>query len=177
MRKLERLPVKIKIGGKEYDLKYDEEVKIAEETINENLADQPSYFAWYAVLQKMAEDVVTDVKKELAKARLDLEMTEAVLDTQLRKELPKKVDKVTETVIMSHMKVHKDWVEVRTAVDDATHALNKANNDVGVLRAIKDGFLQRMNSMISLASNMRIQADPEIFIRKEQYKKQEESKV
>ena len=52
----EKLPVKIKIGEKEYDLNYEEELLASEETINENLVDQPPLFAWYAVLEELARD-------------------------------------------------------------------------------------------------------------------------
>ena len=166
----EKLPVKIKIGEKEYDLNYEEELLASEETINENLVDQPPLFAWYAVLEELARDELSAKRMDLAKAKLDLDSEEASLDLEFRKNPPKVEGKITEAVISNSVKTHEKYLAARIAVDVAENIINKARGDVGILSAIKESFAHRKSTLIALAANMRAQADPEIFVKKEQAK-------
>lgn len=152
----EKLPVKIKLGEKEYDLNYEEELKCAEETINENLVDQPSLFAWYAVLQEMAEDVYSH-------AKMEFEISEAHLDAQYRKEAADKEEKIMEKQILSKIVLNDTHIALR-------NAMMTARKNVGILKAIKESFAHRKDMLISLASNLRAQMDPDIFVKKEQAK-------
>lgn len=152
----ESLPVKVKLGDKEYDLKYEEELKCSEDTINEDLTDQPSLFAWYAVLQEMAEEVYS-------RARMEFEISEAQLDAQYRKEAADKKEKVMEKQILSKIVLNDTHIALR-------NVMIEAKKNVGTLKAIKDSFNHRKETLIALASNMRAQADPELFVKKEQAK-------
>lgn len=157
--KLDRLPepIKIILDEKEYELDYNSELQCAEETINENLKEQPSLFAWYAVLQEMAEEA-------LATEKLAFDMIEASLDARLRKQAMKRKEKLTEKELLSQIKTHDDYVEARTAVINA-------KKNAGTLKAIKDAFGHRKEMVLALASNMRAQADPDIFVNKVKHKK------
>lgn len=162
----EKLPVKIKIGGKDYDLKYEEELLASEETINENLIDQPSLFAWYAVLEELAKTEISDKKIELSVVKLNLESTEAELDLKFRKTPPPVAGKITEAVIANSVKTDAKYLAARVAVDNVENAINKARGDAGVLSAIKESFNHRKSILIALAANMRVQADPDLFVGK-----------
>lgn len=157
--KLDKLPepITIIIDEKEYELDYTSELKCAEETINENLKEQPSLFAWYAVLQEMAEEA-------LSHSKLALEMVEASLDASIRKKALKKKEKLTEKQILSSIQLHDDYIKARTAVIEA-------KKNAGTLKAIKDAFNHRKEMVLALASNMRAQGDAEIFVNKTKYKK------
>jgi hypothetical protein len=48
----------------------------------------------------------------------------------------------------------------------------EAKKIVGILRAVKEAFQHRKECAIALASNMRVQSDPEIFIKKKEYDSQ-----
>jgi hypothetical protein len=146
-------PLRISIGGKEYDLAYEDQLKLSEETINEDLKNQPSLFAWYAVLAELADaDVNT--------AKFNLELTESTLDGEIRA----LGQKLTETQIGSQVKLKEAYITARG------HYLETKRNE-GILRSIKEAFSQRMAAVIALASNMRAQADPEIYLKREEYRK------
>ena len=151
----ESLPVSIRVKDKVYDLDYERELKCSEETINDDLKSQAPLFAWHAVMQELAE-------ADLADAKLLLEMTEAALDEKYRVALAKE-GKVTETLIGHKVKLDEEY---QTAIS----VFNECRKNVGVLKAIKDAFGHRKDCLISLASNMRAQQDPDIYIKKLEFK-------
>ena len=147
------------VDGEETDLrkKYRKELKIAEETINEDLKNQASLFAFYAVVSELAND-------ELSQAKLKLELVEATLAKTYRDKKLVTGEKVTEKIIQEAVALDKNRIK---AVTD----LNEAKKSVGVLKAIKESFHHRKESVIALASNMRAQRDVEFYLKKEDYKK------
>lgn len=147
----------IKIGDQEYPCEYEDELKCSEETINEDLKNQPSLFAFYAVHQEMAE-------QELRECKLALEILKAEVEGEIRKKCLEEKVKPTERYLDEQIAINESYIAARIAVDEARRA-------VGYLRAIKDSFIHRKDMLVTLASNMRAQADPEIFLNKEKYKK------
>jgi len=131
--------MKIKIGTEEFDMDYEAQLEISEETINEDLKTQASLFAFYAVLSEHAS--------------VDLNVYEAQLDTGIRANAEKKL---TEKQVLARL-----W-------SDALY-IEKTRN-VGVLKAVVKAFGQRKETVIALASNMRAQLDPEIYLKKEELK-------
>jgi len=172
----------IKIGDKKYECPYEDELKCSEEKINDNLKDQPGLFAFYAVQQEMAE-------YEYRENKLALEILEAQLDGNIRKADAKEIsgellridkltekkeitdakkafekrEKLTEKKIASLILLDEDYQTARLAVDEA-------RKTVGILKAIVASFIHRKDMLVTLAANMRIQMDPEIYIKKEEYK-------
>jgi energy-converting hydrogenase A subunit M len=151
----EFFPVELVVGGVTYTIDYRKELKCSEETINDDLKDQPSFFAWYAVLSEVAQ-------AEMAEAKTTLEMAEAVLDERIRKESAG--DKVTETMV-------KNRIRLDPTFQGAQENFATARKNVGILGAIKESFYHRKDVLISLASNMRVQADPSIYIKKQEFAK------
>ena len=149
---LEHFPIKMNIQGKEYDLQYLQELQVAEETINENLKDQPALFAFYAVLEEVAE-------AEYVEAKLRVEIVEAQLDYEYRKTS----EKVTENLIRNKIRCDDKYLS-------AVVAMNDAKKNTGILKAIKDSFSHRKEIVIALASNMRAQMDSEIFVKKQEFR-------
>lgn len=144
-------PIQMVLEGKEYDLQYQEELKISQEVINENLKDQSNLYAFYAVLEEVAEAI-------MAEAKLTLEVTEATLDAKYRKELSG--GKVTENLLRNSIVLDEDYL-------NAISAFNEARKNVGLLKAIRESFNHRKDMLVTLASNMRIQmADSSIFVNK-----------
>jgi len=146
----------IVLGDEVQELNPDAELKLAEETINDDLKNQPALYAFYAVLQEAADS-------ELADRKLAMETMEAVLDEHIRAEALTAGTKVTETMIGSKIRLNEDY-------QASIIALNQAKAQAGKLRAIKEAFVHRKDMLVTLASNMRAQADPEIFIKKEQFR-------
>lgn len=140
--------LKIKIFDEEHELNYEEDIKFTEETINEDLTRQPAFYAFYSVLCAKADDEVGD-------ARTCLEILEAQLDAQIR---ASSTMKKTEKQIRSETVLNSEWQEAQVRA-------NMARKNLGILRAIKGAFEHRMNSLISLGANMRVQlANTEVKI-------------
>jgi len=154
--KIPELPVvELRMGGEIVRPNFKEELRCAEETINENLRDQPSFYAYYAVLAELADEA-------LSEAKLALEMTESSLDAEVREEMTRVGTKTTETAIRGKIVLKESYVA-------AVSLVNSLKKDVGILKAIKEAFNHRKDMLVTLASNMRAQADPEIFIKKQEY--------
>jgi len=131
------------ILDEEYVLPYEQELKIAEETINRNLTEQPGRYAFYAMLEEMAEELMN-------KAKLTLDMVTAEADASVRDKLTKAGGKFTETVVSSA-------VVLDPARLAAIAEYNQMKANVGKLHAIRDAFNQRKDCLIALGLNMRDQ--------------------
>jgi len=153
----EKLPVKIKIDGKNYDINYEEELKSSESTINENLIEQAPLFAWYAVLASLAKAQVNDRK-------LDLGNLDANLGDEYRKKVLNAGEKVTEKKIFDA--VEKDDRHIEGVV-----ILNSVLKTHDQLVAIVRAFDHRKEMVSALASNMRKEADTGVSLGKTVIKK------
>lgn len=147
--------LKLNINGQDIELDYITELELHEETINEDLKKQPNLFAFYVVLSEKAQ-------ADLGESKLALEIMEAELDADIRLDL---VDgkKPTEKSIQAKILLNEDYQEARMEVIMRQKA-------VGILRGLKESFNHRKESVIALASNMRAQRDPDIYIAKERIK-------
>jgi len=148
----EKLPVKVKIEGKEYVTNYEEELKSSELTINENLIEQAPLFAWYAVLAELAKSQVNDRK-------LDLANLDANLGDEYRKKMMNAGEKVIEKKVA-------DLVEKDARHVEAVVILNFALKAHGQLNAITRAFDHRKEMVSALASNMRKEADTGVSLGK-----------
>jgi len=148
----DKLPVKVKIDGKEYDTQYEEELKSSELTINENLIEQAPLFAWYAVLAELAKAQVNDRK-------LDLANLDANLGDEYRKKMMNAGEKVIEKKVADLVEKDKRHVE-------AVVVLNFALKAHGQLNAITRAFDHRKEMVSALASNMRKEADTGVSLGK-----------
>lgn len=146
--------IEIKIGNEKITLDPEEELRMDEATINDNLKEQPSLFAFYAVLAEKAH-------AELNESKLTLEILEAELDAKIREVA---VKKPTEKQIQQQILLDDSYQEARMEVI-------RANKQLGILKSYKDAFNHRKETVIALASNMRVQADPSIFIGKQDAEK------
>ena len=144
--------MKLKIGITEYDINYENELKCDEVTINEDLKNQPSLFAFYAVFAEIAES-------EVAILKLETEKTEAILDDEYRG----KLEKSTENMLKNAVRRDERYLSLM-------YQLNTAKKNAGILNAIKEAFHHRKEILIALASNMRAQMDPDIYIKKQEIK-------
>jgi hypothetical protein len=148
--------MEIIIGGNQVELDPQFELKMDETTINDDLKKQPSLFAWYAVLEELAE-------KDFAEAKLTVDLVSASLDQSYREKAVQSNTKLTETQLINQIRLDNQFL-------DATAKVNECRKNVGVLRALKEAFGQRKDMLITLASNMRAQSDPDIYLKKQEAK-------
>ena len=148
----EKLPQTIKLSDKEYVLDYERELECSEETINVDIMNHASIFAWYCVLSEMAADNLADKK-------LDLDVLEANLDSDFRKAAIKAGEKPTEKKIAMLVILDNKYIE-------ALLFKNEAQKNLGILRGIKEAFGHRKDMLWQLASNMRAQSSPDVMLKK-----------
>lgn len=152
------------LKGKPIDLKkkYQEDICISKETIDEDLMKQASLYAFYAIMAELAEEAYDD-------AKLELELCEATTDEHIRTELIKKGEKVTDKKLEKLVAVNKHRIE---------SAKNKiqARKNRGILKALARAFEQRNLNVIALGHICRQERDVDIFIKKEELKKKYETK-
>jgi len=148
MKKIEDFNVKF--NNKVEKCEPSKELVMDEARINEDLKEQPSWYSWYATLQEKAESAY-------ATAKLALEITEATVDAEIRLHVN---EKLTEKKIANQILLNVKYQSARLTLIDAKEIL-------GIVKAVKEGFQHRKDCLIALSSNMRIQADPTLFVNKQ----------
>ena len=151
---MKKIPeILIKLEDKDYQTNWQEEVKIARETIDQNMIEQSSLYGWYGVLAAMMDDVVGNKK-------LDLAVLEAELyDEHKKKALETPGAKVTEGAIDS--KIKQDERFIAATLDVLTARKNK-----NVFDAIVRSFEHRKEMLINLGAKYRKEMDGDIVIKK-----------
>jgi len=142
----------ILIDEEEYILD-PEDLKASEDTINEDLVNQPSLYVWYSVLKEEAES-------EYQIKKMELDLLEAELDKEYREEMEKTTEAKIAKAIMRDERYMKAKME-----------LIQAKRAYGILRAWEEGARQRKETLIAFASNLRASMDVDLTIKKEQVKK------
>lgn len=150
----EKIPeILVKLEDKDYHTNHQEELKIARETIDQNMIEQASIYGWYGVLAAMMDDVVGNKK-------LDLAVLEAELYDKYKKEaLETPGAKVTEGAIDS--KIKQDEKYIAAVLDLLTARKNK-----GIFDAITRAFEHRREMLINLGAKYRKEMDGDIVVRK-----------
>lgn len=150
----EKIPeILVKLEDKDYQTNWQEEVKIARETIDENMIEQASIYGWYGVLAAMVDDVAGNKK-------LDLAVLEAELyDEHRKKALETPGSKVTEGAINSMIK--QDERFIAATLDVLTAKKNK-----NVFDAIVRSFEQRKEMLINLGAKYRKEMDGDVVFKK-----------
>lgn len=150
------------LEGKPIDLKkkYQEEIRISKETIDEDLMKQAGLYAFYAVMAELAEEAYDT-------AKLELELLEATLDEYYRAKFLKAELKITDKKMEKVVAVNKDRIEsVKNKI--------QARKNRGILKALARAFDQRKEAVIALGHVCRQERDVDIFIKKEELKKKYE---
>jgi len=150
------------LDGKPIDLKekYQKDIRISKETIDEDLMKQAGLYAFYAVMAELAEEAYEQ-------AKLELELLEATVDEHIRVGLIQKGEKVTDKKLEKLVAINEDRIEsVKNKI--------QARKNRGILKALARAFEQRNLDVIALGHICRQERDVDIFIKKEKLKKEYE---
>lgn len=146
--------IEIEVDGTTHETDtVSEDLFVNDSDLNEEFIKQAGSFAWYAVLCAEAESYRDKLKFEL-------EVLEADLDKQVREEIELRGDKVTEKVVNSEVLRKQEY-------KDAKEELLEANRRLGIMKAIKEGMVQKKDMLISLGANMRNENDSNLRILQE----------
>jgi hypothetical protein len=156
---LKQIPanVEIDVNGKLQEVDtVSEDLFIDEDNLNEEYIKQPGTFAWYAVLTAEAEAYRDKLK-------FDLEVLAADLDKQVREEIELRGDKVTEKLVETEVGRKQEYRNKK-------EELLEANRQLNVMKAVKEGLVQKKDMLISLGANMRNEKDSSVRILQEEAK-------
>lgn len=148
----EKLTINVNLD-RVYALSLDDDLGIDRAKINDELAEQPSKYAWYATLYEMARN-----KANICKSQIDTYQAE--LDRYYREEAAKAGTKITEAGI-------KAKIDSNDRMNELIDNFNDALKEQGLLFVAVNAFVQRKDMLISIASNMRQEWDSDLRINKE----------
>jgi len=152
----EKIPeITIELGEKTYQTNHQEELKMARETLDEDMMEQASTYAWYAVLEAMLGEVVGTLK-------LELNVLEAQLYSNYKKKaLEEPGAKVTDKAIDSEVKRDEDYMA-------AFLMLNEAKKNEGIFKAITKAFEHRKEMLTNLGHKIRKEMEGETIVKKKE---------
>jgi len=131
-----------------YDL--EEELKATQDSLDQELINQPSKFAWVATLHAVALSYRDEIKQ-------GLEMLSAELDREYRSKAATTQDKMTETSLRSQILVDSRY---KQRYDDFL----KACTDERVLKVAREAFEQRSQLLIAYAANKRAELNARVSV-------------
>ncbi len=141
--------IKVRIGEREFDIPLLEQLEINMADINTELAEQPGKYAYWAALSIASEQEYNEIELALKKLRAE--------KYKLLKEqaIDDKKSKITEA-----------YLEHALILDDEVYNLTKKliekEKEMNLLKAIRNAFEQRKDSLIAISSNIRIERDAEL---------------
>ena len=149
-----KINIKLVDFQKEYDIQ--QELSINEEDLNKELAEQPGRYAFFATLFSLAE-------KDYNLAELEMSQIESNLDADIRERALEDKEKLTEGKILNRVHSNPKWA----AAEEKIIGCRRMR---GIIRGIKEGFSQRKDCLVSIASNKRVERDAVLQIKRQEAK-------
>lgn len=144
--------IKILLGTEAYTGNYQEELKIDDRKINEELREQPARFVFWARMAALQRFLYEKKKDELARHT-------AHVANLYRSDMSKKGERVTEAMLETATRLDVRWCELNEAV-------HRARLKFDLLMSVRDAFLQRKDLLMSLSANMREEMDTDLHVLK-----------
>lgn len=146
---------KVKVSAQKHEVdSVNEDLRIDEDNLNSEYTKQPSLFTWYAVMSAESEALRDSLKFEL-------EMLYAQIGKQVRLEIELCGDKVTEKLIDQEIARKEEYRQKK-------EELLEANRQFNVMKAVKEGLVQKKDMLISLGANLRGEIGSNVKILKEE---------
>lgn len=154
------LEVKVKLPQNAYTLNLAEDSKIDVNDLNQGFIEQPTIFAWYAVLAALAKSNVTCLKREIEKQDDYIKKTLiGTLDGKVRKQLEIDGEKITETKVERAIYADPEYIANVEKLSDLKDRLTVAEENSAILDVAKDTMIQRKDMLISLGAQVRSEYD------------------
>jgi len=140
--------VTVKIGGREYTFDIAKELAIDINDLNKELSEQPGKYAFWSALSTALED-------EYARLKLIVQSKKAERYKQIRQKLMDENKKVTEAQLENELTSDPEILQLEQLIIEK-------EKDRNIVRAIRDAFVQRKDSLVTIALNMRVEKDAEL---------------
>jgi hypothetical protein len=140
--------VTVKIGGREYTFDIAKELAIDINDLNRELSEQPGKYAFWSALSTALED-------EYARLKLVVQSKKAERYKQIKQKLLDENKKVTEAQLENELASDPEILQLEQLIIEK-------ERDKNIVRAIRDAFVQRKDSLVTIALNMRVEKDAEL---------------
>lgn len=140
--------VSIKIGGREYTFDITKELAMDINDLNRELSEQPGKYAFWSALSTALED-------EYARLKLVVQSKKAERYKQIKQKLLDENKKVTEAQLENELASDPEILQLEQLIVEK-------ERDRNIVRAIRDAFVQRKDSLVTIALNMRVEKDAEL---------------
>jgi hypothetical protein len=140
--------VTVKIGGREYTFDIAKELAIDINDLNRELSEQPGKYAFWSALSTALED-------EYARLKLIVQSKKAERYKQIKQKLLDENKKVTEAQLENELASDPEILQLEQLIIEK-------ERDKNIVRAIRDAFVQRKDSLVTIALNMRVEKDAEL---------------
>jgi len=138
-------------GGLE-EVDFVSELKIDRGSLDNELTQQPSKYAFYATLASIAEDMVEQNK-------LKLQVIEAELDKAIRQKAMEDKIKLTETQVNNMMVGLEEW-------QDTKRKFLSAKKNMNILNSIVQAWEHRKSMLVSLSLKAKRESEDDIEVMK-----------
>lgn len=169
-RDTEFMNLTVELSGKTYHQDLSEDLKINSLDINESYIDQPSKFAWWAVLAAQARAKADKLKSCIDKQDEYIrKILTGELDAEVRKSLELDGEKITESKVSNGIYSNDRYKEEMEILHNLRDEFVKANEDASILEAAKEAMDQRKEMLISLGAQLRTDmSNTELTMKKKQ---------
>jgi len=140
--------VSVKIGGREYTFDVAKELAIDINDLNKELSEQPGKYAFWSALSTALED-------EYARLKLIVQSKKAEKYKQIKQKLLDENKKVTEAQLENELASDPEILQLEQLIIEK-------ERDRNIVRAVRDAFVQRKDSLVTIALNMRVEKDAEL---------------
>jgi len=140
--------VSVKIGGRDYAFDITKELAIDINDLNKELSEQPGKYAFWSALSTALED-------EYARLKLVVQSKKAERYKQIKQKLLDENKKVTEAQLENELASDPEILQLEQLIIEK-------ERDRNIVRAIRDAFVQRKDSLVTIALNMRVEKDAEL---------------
>lgn len=156
-RDVEFLKLDIDLGGKQYHQDLTDDLRINSDDINQSYIDQPSKYAWWAVLAAQARGRADKLKNAADKQdEFIRKVLTGKLDELVRQDLEMNGEKVTEGKVSNGICKHSDYIAALEDYHNLKDQYVQANEDASILEAARDSLNQRKEMLISLGAQLRV---------------------
>lgn len=147
----EKIPeITVKLEDTTYQTNHQEELKIARETLDEDMMEHASTYGWYGVLAVLLDE-------EMGLKKMELAVQEAKLYDEYKAELLKVSTKVTDTAVDAKVKQDEKFMT-------ATVELIAAKRNKGIFDAIAKAFEHRREMLTNLGHKVRKEMEGEVVV-------------
>lgn len=155
-RDTEFMRLTVEMSGKKYEQDLNEDLRINSDDINESYIDQPSKFAWWAVLAAQARAKADRIKSAIEKQDEYMrKILTGELDAEVRKRLELDGEKITEGKVTNGIYKDERYIEEMNKLHNLRDEYVEANEDACILESAKEALNQRKEMLISLGAQLR----------------------